>query len=420
MAGVAPLSARAARGTLVNYGSRARYTMLKAPMSGIQREARRLLESGVLGRSPQLVELFEYLVTASERNRSPKEAEIAHDVFGRDAAFEPAQDALVRVHVHRLRTKLERFYADHPAPDGERLAIPKGEYRLVLETPTAPIAVPGESGPARRGVPWRGVAIALLAACIALAGVLVAGIAGRQQAETEPSPMWDRYRHDSRTALIIAGDRVHDTAASLPAPVPGQARRPDVESTDLPVGVATALRHVIPALIAGNPGRQRLRLLPMSQVTPDMMRAANIVYVGQFGDIAMIGEPLFSAARIVPSADGRGLVDRATGKEIARAPDERSSDPQRQSDFGYIASFRGPSGNRITIIAGGGNAGLMQAAEVAAAEERISQVIAASGGKGDFEAVLTVTSLHDMNMGSRLAIAAPLDATAIWREGTIN
>ncbi len=389
-------------------------------MSGIEREARRLLESGALGRSPQLVELFEYLVAASTRNRSPKEAEIAHDVFGRDAAFEPAQDALVRVHVHRLRTKLDRFYAEHPAPNGERLAIPKGEYRLVLEAPGA--APEPEDGVAaqRPAWPWRVIAIALAVACAALAMAFITQLAGSQGATLPPSRMWDGYRHDSRTALIIAGDRLHDASMAQP----GGTRSPDraafTDATDLPVGVATALRHVIPALVAGNPGRQRLRLLPMSQVTPDMMRAANIVYVGQFRDMAMIGEPLFAAARIVPSPDGRGLIDRQTGKEIARAPDEQGDDPLKQSDFGYIASFRGPSGNRITIIAGGGNAGLMQAAEVAAAEERIGAIIAASGGKGDFEAVLTVTSLHDMNMGSRLTIAAPLDATAIWREGTIN
>ena len=112
-------------GTLVNYGSRARYTMLQVVMDGIEPEARRLLASGILGRSPQLVELFEYLVQASTRDRSPKEAEIAQDVFGRDSAFEPGQDALVRVHVHRLRTKLERFYADQPSP-ALRLTIPKG------------------------------------------------------------------------------------------------------------------------------------------------------------------------------------------------------------------------------------------------------------------------------------------------------
>ena len=389
-------------------------------MSGIEQEAGRLLESGALGRSPQLVELFEYLVAASARNRSPKEAEIAHDVFGRDAAFEPAQDALVRVHVHRLRTKLERFYAENPAPGGERLTIPKGEYRLVLEQPGPATPDPAvEAPPARAMMPWRGLALALLAVCIALAAALASGLGGSASSALAPSQMWDGYRHDSRTALIIAGDRLHDPAAA-DDPVRAPGRPASMEATDLPVGVATALRHVIPALIAGNPGRQRLRLLPMSQVTPDMMRAANIVYVGQFSEIAMIGEPLFAAARIVPTADGHALIDRKTGKEIARAPDERGGDPLKQSDFGYIASFRGPSGNRITIIAGGGNAGLMQAAEVAAAEERIAQIIAASGGKGDFEAVLTVTSLHDMNMGSRLALAAPLDASSIWREGTIN
>jgi hypothetical protein len=388
-------------------------------MGGMEQEARRLLESGALGRSPQLVELFEYLVAASARNRSPKEAEIAHDVFGRDAAFEPAQDALVRVHVHRLRTKLERFYAENPAPGGERLAIPKGEYRLVLEQAAAEAESPA-SDPASRAsaMPWRNLAIALLVISIALAALLVSQVTGPGPTLIAPSQMWDGYRHDSRTALIIAGDRLHEAGAVATTRAPG--RPADMEATDLPVGVATALRHVIPALIAGNPGRQRLRLLPMSQVTPDMMRAANIVYVGQFSEIAMIGEPLFAAARVVPTSDGHGLVDRRTGKEIARAPDERSGDPLKQSDFGYIASFRGPSGNRITIIAGGGNAGLMQAAEVAAADERIAQIIAASGGKGDFEAVLTVTSLHDMNMGSRLVIAAPLDASSIWREGTIN
>lgn len=384
-------------------------------MDGIEQEARRLLDSGALGRSPQLVELFEYLVAASARNRSPKEAEIAHDVFGRDAAFEPAQDALVRVHVHRLRTKLERFYAENPAPQGERLAIPKGEYRLVLEQPGP---IPPDAAAEGRMVPWRGLAVALLAVCVALTAALVSGLGGSAGSAVAPSQMWDGYRHDSRTALIIAGDRLHDPEADDPARTPG--RPASMEATDLPVGVATALRHVIPALIAGNPGRQRLRLLPMSQVTPDMMRAANIVYVGQFSEIAMIGEPLFATARIVPTPDGHALIDRKTGKEIAHAPDERGGDPLKQSDFGYIASFRGPSGNRITIIAGGGNAGLMQAAEVAAAEERIAQIIAASGGKGDFEAVLTVTSLHDMNMGSRLALAAPLDASSIWREGTIN
>ena len=393
-------------GTLVNYGSRARYTMLQVVMDGIEPEARRLLASGILGRSPQLVELFEYLVQASTRDRSPKEAEIAQDVFGRDSAFEPGQDALVRVHVHRLRTKLERFYADQPSP-ALRLTIPKGEYRLVLEG-SAPALLPELSriGTDPRPWPWRTTAALLALACVALGGFLLIRPSTIPAGAVSPSLLWDGFRKDSRTALIIAGDR------ALPK---------GGEATGLPVGVATALRHVIPALVAGNSGSRRLRLLPMSQVTPDMMRAANIVYVGKLRDIAMIGEPLFAATRVVPDTDGRSLTDRKTGRLLVSAPLPGQADNSRgQTDFGYLASFRGPSNNRIVVIAGGGNAGLMQAAEVAGSDARMREIAAQAGGTGDFEAVLIVSSLHDMNMGSRLELAAPIDAAAIWREDKTN
>lgn len=381
-------------------------------MDGVEQEAERLLASGALGRSSQLVDLFGYLVSASARNRPPKETEIAHHVFGRDAAFEPAQDALVRVHVHRLRTKLERYYADHPGPGGSRLAIPKGEYRVVLEegAPRGAVAPPDKSAEVGgRAWPWRPIALGLALACLVLAVMLALRGGDPPVGDPPESPLWDGFRRDSRTALIIAGDR--------PGPFGAQSVG---DSTILPVGVATALRHVIPALASGDPARQRLRLLPMSQVTPDMMRAANIIYVGQIADIAMLGEPLFAGSRIRPGKDGRSLVDRRTDRVIAQAPDEHAGDPLKQSDFGYIASFAGPSGNRIVVIAGGGNAGLMQAAEVAAAVERVRPIMAKAGGNGDFEAVLVVTSLHDMNMGSRLILSAPLDSARIWREGTTN
>jgi hypothetical protein len=39
----------------------------------------------------------------------------------------------VRVHVHKLRAKLEAFQNEQPDPQGLRLVIPKGEYRVVVE-----------------------------------------------------------------------------------------------------------------------------------------------------------------------------------------------------------------------------------------------------------------------------------------------
>ena len=60
-----------------------------------------------LGRSDGLNRLFDYLVQTSAGGARPKEFEVAAAVFGRSSAFDGAQDASVRVAVHRLRKKLE-------------------------------------------------------------------------------------------------------------------------------------------------------------------------------------------------------------------------------------------------------------------------------------------------------------------------
>ena len=84
-----------------------------------------------LGRSDGLNRLFDYLVESARAGAKPKEFEVAAAVFGRDASFDGSQDASVRVAVHRLRRKLDDFYAGPGRDEAVRLAIPKGEYRMV-------------------------------------------------------------------------------------------------------------------------------------------------------------------------------------------------------------------------------------------------------------------------------------------------
>ena len=98
----------------------------------IAEQARRIVESGALGRSRSYVRLLEYLVQCSERGVRPKEVEIAADVFEKGSEFDPNQDSFVRVYVHNLRQKLEKYYASHSAAGEVRLSIPRGEYRLAV------------------------------------------------------------------------------------------------------------------------------------------------------------------------------------------------------------------------------------------------------------------------------------------------
>src|SRR5215469_18248300 len=109
--------------------------------------AERIRSSGVLGRSRLIRRLFDFLVDCSLTDRAPKEIEVAIDVFGKDAGFDVTQDAMVRVYIHKLRRKLEEFYAGPGGGEAERLVIPKGAYRFVIE----PVEAAEESGTAEAG-----------------------------------------------------------------------------------------------------------------------------------------------------------------------------------------------------------------------------------------------------------------------------
>ena len=107
--------------------------MTTADATIVREEMERIVASGVLGRSRTYAKLLEYLVACSLEGRSPKELEIAVEVFGRGGEFDPSQDSLVRVYMHNLRQKLEQYGAKQPAESGYRLVIPRGEYRLMAE-----------------------------------------------------------------------------------------------------------------------------------------------------------------------------------------------------------------------------------------------------------------------------------------------
>ena len=98
-------------------------------------EIARVRESGVLGATGRLVELFDFLASRSADNRPPKEAEIALAVFGKADSEALRDDPVARVYIHRLRKRLDDFYLRHGTPAGVRLDIPKGDYRIVSAAP---------------------------------------------------------------------------------------------------------------------------------------------------------------------------------------------------------------------------------------------------------------------------------------------
>src|SRR5215467_10206387 len=92
----------------------------------------RLINSHVLHGSEQLCKLLRYLAEhALERHGSPlKEYQIATEVFGRPADFDPQSDSTIRVQAGRLRMKLAEYYSSEGAEDPMVIELPKGTYAL--------------------------------------------------------------------------------------------------------------------------------------------------------------------------------------------------------------------------------------------------------------------------------------------------
>jgi hypothetical protein len=95
-------------------------------------QVEKLLGSHALHGSESLCKLLRYLANHSldHPGSSPKEYQIATEVFGRQQDFDPHVDSMVRVQAGRLRTKLAEYYASEGADDQIMVELPKGTYGL--------------------------------------------------------------------------------------------------------------------------------------------------------------------------------------------------------------------------------------------------------------------------------------------------
>ncbi len=102
--------------------------------SDVLKELERILASPIFSKSPQAARLLSFLVgetlsgSVDGTRNNLKEYSIALNVFGRATNFDPSSDNIVRVEVRRVRSKLDRYYAEEGLIDPVIITIPKGGY----------------------------------------------------------------------------------------------------------------------------------------------------------------------------------------------------------------------------------------------------------------------------------------------------
>ncbi len=357
----------------------------------LQRQVARVRSSGVLGRSHGLARLFDYLADPARNGRTLSEADVAHEVFGR--AADSGDDASVRVYIHRLRKKLEDFYAAAGKDEPQRLVIPVGEYRLDVVAATD---APAASQPTldRRWL-WLAAAVLLVALNVAGWWALRAASPAREIARVAAAPLWAGLGRE-RPVIVVVGDyyifgdtdygerpkrMVRDFDINSPADLDAflmdnpqlQGKYVDLDTYYTPVGATLALREVMPVVVQAAGGRDRVRVVTASQLTPEMMKSADVVYVGYLSALRILQEPVFNRSRYQIGDTFDELVDRKTGQIFVsgagQAPGARAN-----RDYGYLAAFRGPAGNRFVIVAGARDIGVMQTAELAADPDQLAKL----------------------------------------------
>jgi hypothetical protein len=173
-------------------------------------QVERLVSSHTLHGSESLCKLLRYLAehALEHPGLSLKEYQIATEVFGRPADFDPHSDSTIRVQAGRLRAKLVEYYASEGADDVIVVEVPKGAYLLTFHhrSPTADkdqrehFGPSHESGAAVQAASRKlvvavvGLSILLVAALTTIAGLVTARSTAPVAASRPAEPVPQEYR----------------------------------------------------------------------------------------------------------------------------------------------------------------------------------------------------------------------------------
>ncbi len=403
----------------------------------IEQELEKLILPGVLGRSRSYARLLKYLAACSAQGRAPKELEIASEVFGKGADFDPNQDSLVRVYVHNLRQKLDNYYSRAEFASSEKITIPKGEYRLTVVSTLDATPVSGR----RRHAPpiW---AVALFAAFVINTAAVV--WPGGDSAEdvydqVSRSSIWASFMDDDLPFLVVVGDYYIFAELDAFGSVDRLVREFDVNSADdladrfvyepdlmatyldldltyLPQASAVAIKDLLRVVYRSD---KPVRVTPMSELTVAELKTNHVIYVGYISALDKLLEFVFSSSGLALGETFDELLNVGTGESYISGAGIPRDGPQNYTDYGLLSTFPGPGGNQLMIVAGTRDAGLMHTAQAAttladveALESSLPDTLA--DGSIALEALYKVTGFDRVSLDALLVHTGTLDYQNIW------
>jgi hypothetical protein len=395
-----------------------------------------IIKSHSLRGSESLCKLLQYLAKqALQHPDAPlKEYQIATEVYGRPADFDPQSDSTIRVQAGRLRMKLAEYYASEGASDPIIVKIPKGSYHLTFEPrqpdpqkpptpalPEAPRSVVVEVVP--KG--WR-IAVVLLLTGLAVSLVILgivlwnrkpaAPIPAVVSASPTPGPLATFWR--PFTAAIEEPWVIYSNAAFVGRPETGMRyynARDDSKSTvyDHYTGVGEVLAiHALDDAF-GTLGR-RLLVKRGSLFTLDDVKNNNLIFVGSpsenlsLRDIPNMQEFVFQRVPSGPRQGDLSIVDRHPKPGEASAYLASPSAAPLTEDYSVVGLVPGVGAGRfVMILAGTTTFGTQGAVEFVCRQESLEKLLREIPGAGEgsvrpFEALVRVKIARGVPVATEL------------------
>jgi hypothetical protein len=183
----------------------------------------RLSKSHILHSSESLCRLLRYLAehTLDHPGIALKEYQIATEVLGRPAGFDPQSDSTVRVQAGRLRVKLSEYYAHEGIDDSIVVEIPKGSYTLSFHLRAPRLGVAGatlppaelqekkaDTPPASQSWPVAVIVLSVLFAASLITSAILLSRIRTQTATAESAPLtyqlfWNRFVTSPQPPWVI-------------------------------------------------------------------------------------------------------------------------------------------------------------------------------------------------------------------------
>ncbi len=271
----------------------------------------KILQSSEFANSKTNKDLLTYLIKNHLDGEIPNETEIAIEILNRDKSFNSSEDPIVRVHMHKLRKKLENYYQTEGKNEKIHLEIPKGRYALKFST----VCQDPVSETKKKPYFYIAMIVVLCIICAAL-GYQTWSLNGKMKQHSiisKKDKIWKEFLNGSHQILFVLGNHlffseyskdlkkwryVRDTAINSKEELENFIKTYPkfyVEETNEAYFPDSGIFGMSPLLYTLYPVRNKIIFRRAMDVTPAFLREYDILFVGSIKTLGILNQ-IFSAS----------------------------------------------------------------------------------------------------------------------------